>query len=488
MIFILIQIFSFYHFLNLIKIFVEQYYSPKRLIKCQINYLFDKKIKYLVNTIFYLGFILIFYFFQNDFFLLIFLLINYLFIIKINLKNYHFTRRNLFLLVLSSAFNIISTYFLVYKVNLFVCVIFLIIINEFSFYLAFYCLLPIELLIRNHFIKKAHHKVLKNKYIVIGITGSFGKTTTKNFIYSFLKTKYLVSKQDHNYNTLMGLAKYINNEVKDEDQILLVELGVDEKNTMKNFKKLFSLDFAIVNSIGEMHLSTFKSLENIVQEKLSIRFLLKENGKLFLNQEIENQFAQYLNYPYQTYSLNEIDYQGECFYKIKYYDQIIQTNLITKFQLQSLVIALKIAKILNLNDYEILFSLNNIIIPSRRLQIRKKNNLLLIDNSYNANYLGIKEVINNLLFLKKKIIVLTGGLIELGDKYLEYNNLLSYELNKCEKVILITKNNQHPLIKTIFKNKLILKENIREGYNYINSLDGEYIVLLLAKGSDIYLK
>ena len=87
MIFILIQIFSFYHFLNLIKIFVEQYYSPKRLIKCQINYLFDKKIKYLVNTIFYLGFILIFYFFQNDFFLLIFLLINYLFIIKINLKN-----------------------------------------------------------------------------------------------------------------------------------------------------------------------------------------------------------------------------------------------------------------------------------------------------------------------------------------------------------------------------------------------------------------
>ena len=141
-----------------------------------------------------------------------------------------------------------------------------------------------------------------------------------------------------------------------------------------------------------------------------------------------------------------------------------------------------------LNDYEILFSLNNIIIPSRRLQIRKKNNLLLIDNSYNANYLGIKEVINNLLFLKKKIIVLTGGLIELGDKYLEYNNLLSYELNKCEKVILITKNNQHPLIKTIFKNKLILKENIREGYNYINSLDGEYIVLLLAKGSDIYLK
>ena len=135
-----------------------------------------------------------------------------------------------------------------------------------------------------------------------------------------------------------------------------------------------------------------------------------------------------------------------------------------------------------------MFSLNNIIIPSRRLQIRKKNNLLLIDNSYNANYLGIKEVINNLLFLKKKIIVLTGGLIELGDKYLEYNNLLSYELNKCEKVILITKNNHHPLIKTIFKNKLILKENIREGYNYINSLDGEYIVLLLAKGSDIYLK
>lgn len=77
----------------------------------------------------------------------------------------------------------------------------------------------------------------------------------------------------------MGLCKYINNEVKDEDDILLVELGVDHINSMLKFKKIFNLDYAIITSIGEMHLSTFKNIDNIAKEKLSISKLLKKGGK-----------------------------------------------------------------------------------------------------------------------------------------------------------------------------------------------------------------
>ena len=110
---------------------------------------------------------------------------------------------------------------------------------------------------------------------IIGITGSFGKTTMKTYLSSFLRKKYFCISSPGNVNTLMGLTKWVNQNVEKEVEFLVVELGIDEKKGMKKFAKLFSLDFAFITGIGPVHLSTFRTLQNVAKAKSAIQFLLK---------------------------------------------------------------------------------------------------------------------------------------------------------------------------------------------------------------------
>lgn len=477
---------SFYFLLVTVKILVEQYYSLKRMFLSKLSIIKQKKTFYFSCLIFFIGGILLYFFNQQILGQILIILVFYVAIIDVSLKNYHFTRRNLFILSLSGIINTILGYF-IFHYSSFLGVIFLLIISNFSLIISFYLLLPIEYLIKEHFINKAKRKIIDNNYIVIGVTGSFGKTTTKNFIYALLKNDFLISRQDHNYNTLMGLSKYINNEVKKEDQILLVELGVDHLNSMIKFKKLFSLDYAIVCSIGEMHLATFKSIDNIAREKLSIQELLKENGKLYIHEEIAREFQKYLKRNYVCFSENDLEYNQDFFFSIKYFDQIIKTPLLIKKQLSSLSLAIKIAESFHLPKQKIAFNISSLEIPSRRMNSFQFHNFLVIDNSYNGNLSSILEIISILEKDHRKKIVFTGGLIELGNKYLSYNEILGETLNAFDTVYLISDNQKHPLTHHLKQDKLIVVSSLKKAYEDLKNISEEAILLLLSKGSDVYL-
>lgn len=478
-------LYSIIYLFNTINIFVEQYYSLYRIYKYKISTLNRLK-KYLFFVLFLL-FILLFS--DNDVISsIIVILINSLFINKSEIKKYHFTRRNTTLLVLS-IFIISSLIISISHYSYFLVSIILVILNEVGFIISFYLLYPVELLIKNYYIKKARNKINKNKYLVIGVTGSFGKTTTKNFIYEMLSNKYMISRQNHNYNTVMGLCKYINNEVKDNDEILLVELGVDSRNQMKKFKKIFSLDYAIITSIGEMHLATFHNIENIAKEKLSIFNLLKKDGVIFLEKEIVKNYKDMINFKYITYSSDEIKYDNEFFYQIEWDNQKIQTNLISIYQLQSLSIALKIAKMLNVEKNDILFSLKNLKPVNQRCSIYYYKKLIIIDNSYNGNIKGIEDIINKFIKIKENKIVITGGLIELGNKYIENNQYLGKLLSSFNQIILVSNENNHPLINGINeKEKIKIVNSINRAYQLLENINEKTYVLVLCKGSDNYLK
>lgn len=484
--FIISLFISFYFLLVTVKILVEQYYSLKRMFISKLTIIKQKKSFYLSCLVFLLGGVLLYYLNHQVFGQTLIILVCYVAIIDVPLKNYHFTRRNLFLLSLSSIINTILLYYVFYF-NSFLGVLLLIVISNLSLIISYYLLLPIEYFIKEYYLNKAKRKIIENNYIVIGVTGSFGKTTTKNFIYSLLKNDFLISRQDHNYNTLMGLSKYINNEVKKEDQILLVELGVDHVNSMIKFKKLFSLDYAIVCSIGEMHLATFKSLDNIAKEKLSIQNLLKENGKLFINEEIEKNYKKYLTRNYICFGENDLVYQQDFFFSIKYCDEIIKTPLLIKKQLASLSLAIKIAESFHLSSQKIAFNISSLEIPLRRMNSYQFHNFLVIDNSYNGNLSGIMEIISTIKKDQRKKIVITGGLIELGNKYSSYNETLGESLNAFDLVYLISNEKKHPLTHFLNKDKLIITSSLKIAYEEVKKISEDSILLLLSKGSDVYL-
>ena len=113
----------------------------------------------------------------------------------------------------------------------------------------------------------AAQKKLKNSTAkIIAITGSNGKTTTKNILFEMLKTQFKVVASPKSFNTPLGLAKFLNQTNLDVDFIIL-EYGARHKNDVKNLCKIYGADFGIITQIAPQHLQTFKSIENVAKAK-----------------------------------------------------------------------------------------------------------------------------------------------------------------------------------------------------------------------------
>lgn len=473
------------------RVLIEQYYSLKRLIifkKQQLSFKVNRLITFL--TFFALGIVVYCYKF-SELAVLIICLNYYLFLPKISLKKYPLTRRSVVMCLLSSLIYISMVLLgISFKVEFLIACLNLLIASA-SLVIGYFITYPLEKIIQGHYIKKARNKIIKNRYICIGITGSYGKTTLKNFIYQILKTHYRISDQNHNFNTMMGLCKYINNVVKDDDQILIVELGIDKLNSMIKFKKLLHLDYAFITNIGPMHLSTFKSVDNIAKEKAIIMELLKKDGKLFINDNIEEKYRQYIKYSYVVFSKKNLQIKDEFFYQVKYNGQNIKTKILSENNLNYIDAAIEIGKLLSLNDIEIEKGIRNLNLPSRRGQLLIKDKMMFYDDSYNANYLqmidNIKRI-NNTTYYK---IIITGGLIELGDKYEEYNRKIGELLLLFDEVYLINNDKNHPL-KLAYESKkkhgLIILNSVTAALKQIKPQEDEMFIYIAAKGSDYYLK
>lgn len=472
--------------LKVSKLLVEQYYSFSRVLGVFKDVFKDDLKMNLTLLFFIISSFFMFLIKESIYLYIISLLCFYLLIPDIPLKKYSFTRRNVLLISFSIIFYILGIFLGVYyKLNFL-----LMISGPFSIIfviLSYLFLFPLEKSIQYYYLQKAKKKINYKKRIIIGITGSFGKTTMKNILYSLLRVKYKISNQNHNYNTLMGLSKFINNEMDINDDVLIFELGIDHKNSMHKFKKLFNLDYAIITSIGEMHLSTFKSLDNIINEKIKIKDLLNDKGLLIINKDIEKYYKT-LNIEYETYSLNDIEILNQGVIRYKSYN--VPTKLISSFQFESLSGAILLSLKMNLSHQEIILGLQNIILPSRRLNIVNKGKTIIIDDSYNANLKGVLEALKILDTYKSKKIVITGGLIELGNKYEMYNRQIAIQMIKCDIIYAVDLSLNHPLCDEIIKQgyqeklHIITQGDIKE---LLKSNEEEKVILFLAKGNNIYL-
>lgn len=485
---LLIYFFDIYFILTIINILVHQYYNLIRLSKFQIRIFRLRVNLILFLVIFFLVKIIIY--FINEYLLYILILIEQLiFITNFKLNKYKITRRNFTLLIFS---------LIIYTI--FICIMYYIgfnylisekIVGLISVFLSYFVLLPVEKIIQKYYIKKARNKIVKNKYQVIGITGSYGKTTLKNMLTSILNKKYQISKANHNYNTVLGLAKFINNEVDENDDILIVELGIDKVNSMHKFKQLFKLDIALISEIGLMHLATFKTLENIVIEKLKISELLKENGVLFINKKIEDNYKEYIKQDYKVFSENNIKIVNKLPYHIIYDNNEIKTSLLVDFHLAYLDACLQIAKQLNLDKYQIKMGLKHINLPDRRLQLKIINNYKIIDDSYNSNIDGIKTALKLISNFKEEKCVIFGGLLERGKNSFQDNFNIAKNFKNIDQIYFVNDDLNHPFLKGLEKegliDKVIVKNNVKEVFKLLNYNQEKRVILYLCCGEKISL-
>jgi len=374
---------------------------------------------------------------------------------------------------------------LIYGISILFCVILIIFSfkffeNIFYFGLSLlFCviLLPFFIIISDLFINplisykkqklisKAKSIILERKQknlITIGITGSFGKTSMKNILVSTLSEKYNVFTFAGNINTDIGVSQYIidNEEKLKTCNILVSEMGAFVSGDIKKLCDIIKPDYSVITSIGEVHLERFKSLSNIIKTKFELANNTEK--KCFLNtcnkiiketadNQIKNSNIEILKvcskYTDKKYLK---DFKGISF---KYDCEVFTTKLIADYIINYFIIAIKIAKELNLSSKEINKGLEKLNFTPHRLEVihNQKLNRTIIDDSYNGNYDGFCEGINILKRASSRTIVLTPGIVELGTELRKIHLDLAKKYAKNVDLVLLIKTKATDIIVEKFK-------------------------------------
>lgn len=328
---------------------------------------------------------------------------------------------------------------------------------------------------------------------VIGVTGSVGKTSTKDMIYSVVSTKYKVLRTIGNNNNHIGLPLSILR-YSDED-VMILEMGMNNFNEISMLTNIARPDIGIITNIGTAHIGNLGSRENILKAKLEITEGLKDDGILLINNDNDLLHDYYLNNKsnrINTIGINNLsDYMAK---DIRYYedktifkindDEFIINTVGSPFVYNALI-AYYIGVKLDISIDMIRKGIENFSLTNNRLEVKcNKNNITIIDDTYNASYDSVKvalEVLKNRKE-KRKIAVL-GDILELG----KYSNEIHKSLAS-----LIIESNIDILVTVGSDIKYLISELVNLGYNkevyLFDKYDDTYDLLdSLLKSGDVVL-
>jgi UDP-N-acetylmuramoyl-tripeptide--D-alanyl-D-alanine ligase len=343
-------------------------------------------------------------------------------------------------------------------------------------------------------IKKAKIKLESYEGKRIIITGSFGKTSTKVLFNQILSNFYNTSKTPKSYNTLLGITSYVNNTNINLYDYLILEYGASQVNDIDKLLKLSMPSVAVITDIGLMHLSTFKSLDNIIEEKMKLAL----NSHLVIlnydNEYIRN--YKLINNPIiLSYGINNGDYQAknikdkefDLYYKGIYIEHF-SINLEGKHNIYNLLAVLAYCHYLKLDMKVISRIACCLDCEKNRLEIKKIGNRTIIDDSFNSNLKGFKEALTVLSSGNGKRILLTPGIVEL-DKYKSIVNeeLANVIALSCDIVILVGYEETKDLYYKLkdYKLEIFIVKDFFEGYSLYKSISNYYIKTTLLIENDL---
>jgi len=333
---------------------------------------------------------------------------------------------------------------------------------------------PYEVYLKNKVLKKAEEKLKKLSNLkVVAITGSFGKTSTKDILYTLLWKKYYVVKTPKSFNTPLGIAQTILEDLKDNSDIFICEVGAYKIGEIKNICNLIKPKIGIITAIAPQHLEKFGSIENIAQAKFELPQSLGGDGVAILNSNFEQikNLSSTLNSKiifYGEASSSAYGTEGDKYYGTDIKTGIegtsftlhtpkgkteIQIPLIGKHHVQNFLAATAAALQLGLTLSEIKDRAKLLLPTPHRMDIKKVGNMTIIDNSFNTNPKSAESSLNLLeSFKNARKIVITPGFVELGEKGAEENEKFGEEIAcVADEVIIVGENAKKDLLSGIKK-------------------------------------
>lgn len=335
---------------------------------------------------------------------------------------------------------------------------------------------------------------------IIGITGSSGKTTTKDMLATILAEKYKVNKTYSNNNNHIGVPLTILS-TTNKHEVLVAELGTNHFNEIKYTAGILEPNYAMILNIGNAHLEYLENRAGVWKEKSALFYeTLKHNGKVFINYDdpVTKRFAgkskNQVTYGFSGRTdlkarIKNYSADGKPVIEIKYKNEKL-TNRLNFFGEQcafNYIAAVAAAFKLGLTKSQILSGTKNIKATPQRLNVIQNKNFVLIDDTYNANpdsTKGAIELVGRISLFDKKILVL-GDMLELGKNKIELHKSLSPVIrkNKIDELYTIGPAMKH--LNESLKLKGILKKHFRTRKSLMNFITKKNFnnSVILVKGS-----
>ncbi len=370
---------------------------------------------------------------------------------------------------------------------------------------------PIEQRINQGFIDDAVRILKEHENLrIIGITGSYGKTSVKYYLTTLLSEGFRVLMTPESYNTPMGIVRTIREQMQPTHEIFVCEMGARHLHDIKEITDIVHPDDGIVTSIGYQHLETFHSLENIISTKYELLDAVDEKEKAeggkkpgkhlkFVNGDNEI-IQKNMKYPDAiTYGLSEgCDYRaanlkvtgaGTTFTVTSPSGESAEytTKLVGRHNVENIVGAIAAANSLGISMTKLKMAVRRLQGVPHRLELNKHGNVSILDDAYNSNPNGAKVALETLALFEGAVkILVTPGMVELGEKEDEYNMQFGAQAaNVCDYIILVGDKNSASIKKGaedagFDPEKIFVKSTLNEATALMYELDAgrEKVILL----------
>ncbi len=342
--------------------------------------------------------------------------------------------------------------------------------------------LPIERLIFHLYFKDAEKKLLENPRLIrIGITGSYGKTSTKFILAEILSQKYNVLATPASFNTPMGVTRIIRERLTPAHQVFIGEMGARHVGEIKELSNLVHPTIGILTAVGPQHLDTFKTLERIEKTKYELIDALPQDGlAVFLNDDgIVTKLYEKTQKPKMLAGKEGADAwasgvsvspQGSHFilHLGDWEPFECTTPLLGRHNISNILAACCVAKHLGLNREQIKRGIQQVKPVEHRLQLLKTaGGVTVIDDAFNTNPTSSKEALKVLSSFPGRRVIVTPGMVELGAEEARYNEEFGQAMaDAVDVAVLVGKRHTEPIQKGL-KEKGFPAENI----HVVGSLD-----------------
>lgn len=314
---------------------------------------------------------------------------------------------------------------------------------------------PVEYAINQYYIRDAK-RILKScpELLTIGVTGSYGKTSVKSILHTLLQAEYDVLKTPESYNTPMGVVKTVRSMLRATHRIFVCEMGARHVGDIRELCDIVSPKMGIITSVGPQHLETFHSLENVQKTKFELADALPPDGTIFVNLEDANirSYVSHVKCPMVSYGLSDgCDYYatgisasakgtGFTVHTPGNDSEEFTTKMVGAHNVINIVGAIAVCCELGIPLAKLKGQVRKLESVPHRLQLLRRGGMTIIDDAFNANPTGAKAAIDALALFDGCRIMITPGMVELGEKQDELNQAFgTYAARVCDYVMLVGK-------------------------------------------------